>query len=271
METVMPKYVLQNSLESLFNKNQTIRRIKGEFCKDTAIQELIAKSSLNDSFCISLLVQMALHKRANLPTLIGLLQHYYGDAQQTADAIYIAAVNDLVNYDQKAKMFITIATISPDVQEEIDKYQYPLPMVVEPKKVTNNSENGYLVFSYGSVILKDNHHEDDVCLDHLNRVNKIKLCINERVALFVKNQWRNLDKPKEDETIQDYQARVKAFNKYDKNAKEVIDLLISEDNAFYLTHKYDKRGRVYCQGYYIQYQGTPWNKATIEFANKELI
>ena len=39
----------------------------------------------------------------------------------------------------------------------------------------------------------------------------------------------------------------------------------------YLTHKYDKRGRVYCQGYYISYQGTDWNKAVIELSNKEIV
>ena len=44
----------------------------------------------------------------------------------------------------------------------------------------------------------------------------------------------------------------KQFEKYDRTAKDVIDLLIQEGNEFYLTHRYDKRGRTYSQGYQIQ-------------------
>jgi DNA-directed RNA polymerase len=38
-----------------------------------------------------------------------------------------------------------------------------------------------------------------------------------------------------------------------------------------MTHKYDKRGRTYSQGYHIQPQGSDWNKAVIEFADKEIV
>ncbi len=74
-------------------------------------------------------------------------------------------------------------------------------MVVEPRKLKTNSDTGYLVSGFhGSVILKNNHHEDDVCLDHLNRLNRIKLQINEQTAVMVSNKWKNLDKPKNGET-----------------------------------------------------------------------
>ena len=267
----MSKITLQNTLEELFNKNQTIPRIAREFKNDKTIQAMIAKSGLDEKFCLDLLVQMALHRRCNLPTLVGLLRKHFNDGQQTADAIHKAAVADLVDYNSQLRVFITIGTVPQEVQNDIDKYQFPLPMVVEPMKVTCNSETGYMVHRHGSVILKDNHHDDDVCLDHLNRVNKIKLCINERVAFLVRNEWRNLDKPKADESLQDYRRRVKAFEKFDRSSKEVIDLIISEGNEFYLTHAYDKRGRVYPRGYQINYAGNPWNKSCVEFANKELI
>jgi DNA-directed RNA polymerase len=51
----------------------------------------------------------------------------------------------------------------------------------------------------------------------------------------------------------------------------VIGILEGFSNEFYLTHRYDKRGRVYCQGYHVTYQGTPWNKAVLELADKEII
>jgi DNA-directed RNA polymerase len=51
----------------------------------------------------------------------------------------------------------------------------------------------------------------------------------------------------------------------------VIGILEEYGNEFYLTHRYDKRGRVYCQGYHISYQGNAWNKSVIELADKEII
>jgi DNA-directed RNA polymerase len=88
---------------------------------------------------------------------------------------------------------------------------------------------------------------------------------------MVQNKWKNLDKPKEDESVTDYQKRVKAFEKFDRASRDVMKLLLSEGNELYLTHKVDKRGRTYCQGYQVNYQGTPWCKATVEFHKKELI
>jgi DNA-directed RNA polymerase len=143
-------------------------------------------------------------------------------------------------------------------------------MVIEPKEITSNSQSGYLLNNY-SVILRDNHHTDDVCLDHLNRMNKIELCINQNTASMIKNQWKNLDKHKQSESTEDFQKRKKAFAKYDKSAKEVISLLVQEGNEFYITHRYDKRGRTYASGYHCTYQGNAWNKAVIEFVGKETI
>ena len=74
----------------------------------------------------------------------------------------------------------------------------------------------------------------------------------------------------EGETRADFEKRRRAFEKYDRTAKDVIGLLQQEGSEFYLTHKYDKRGRTYCQGYHVTYQGAPWNKAVIEFADQEV-
>jgi DNA-directed RNA polymerase len=63
--------------------------------------------------------------------------------------------------------------------------------------------------------------------------------------------------------------RRKAFEKYDQSSKDVMHALMGIRDRFWLTHKYDRRGRTYCVGYHINYQGTSWNKAVVEFANKE--
>lgn len=263
------KYERQVKLEQLFNKNQLIPRIKAEFvnCKDFNFVEYIKQCGIPEGFGFDLLTQIALHKRTTLTTLIGLLRHHFDDSQMTADMIYKAAQCDLFDYDPTTRQFIVIFEISEDVQEELEKFQYPLPMIIEPLPVVSNKQTGYIT-SKGSIILRHNHTDDDVCLDHINRMNRVRFTINQNTATMVRNSWKNLDKPKEGETKDDFNRRKRAFEKYNRTAKEVMGML---PETFYLTHKYDKRGRIYCQGYHVTYQGAPWNKAVVEFADKELV
>ena len=111
----------------------------------------------------------------------------------------------------------------------------------------------------------------DLCLDHLNRMNAIPLTLNTKTAELIDNEWKDLDRRKPNESASDYEKRVKAFERYDDSSKDVMHALQGIRTTFWLTHKYDRRGRVYCQGYHVNYQGNPWNKAVIEFADKELI
>lgn len=268
-----PMLDFQIEIEKLFHKNQLFPRIRNEFsnCEEFDFTGHMLDHNVDTEFGLDLLVQMVLHKRANLPTLVGALRkHFEGDCQKTADALAKAVEIDLVDWSPLTRQFIIKFGISPDVQADLDRYQYPLPMVVPPLPLETNRDTGYYT-SKGSVILRQNHHDEDVCLDHLNQVNQIKFKINGKVAHTIKNRWRNLDKPKADEEVSEYQKRVRAFEKYDRTAHDVMAHLgIAADGAFYLTHKVDKRGRTYCQGYVVNYQGTAWNKAVIEFANQEV-
>ena len=84
---------------------------------------------------------------------------------------------------------------------------------------------------------------------------------------MIKNQWRGLDKIKAGETPADFERRKKQFEKYDRTAKDVIDLLTQEGNEFYLTHKYDKRGRMYTDSYYLNPQGNDYKKCMLNSAD----
>lgn len=262
----------QLELEKLFNKNQLIPRIRKEFqtCKDFDFSAYMIEKQIPLPFGFDLLTQMALRKRTTLPILVGILRSHFDDSQLTADMIRKCAEADLVDWDPQLRIFIVKFSLSDDVQAELERFQYPLPMVIEPRKIITNTETGYLL-SGGSVILRKNHHNDDVCLDHLNRTNLVKFSIDHDTARMIKNRWKNLDKPKAGETKQDFEKRQRAFDKYNRSAKDVIDLLLKEGNEFYLTHKYDKRGRTYCQGYHVNYQGAAWNKAVIQLADKEIV
>jgi hypothetical protein len=261
----------QIELEQLFSKNQLMPRIRAEFegCKEVNFREYAEENGIPGDFVIELLAQMALHKRADLPTMVGCLRYLCASGQECADLLLKCAMADLMDWSPTLHIFIVKFTISADVQAELDRFQYPLPMVIEPREVKHNSQSGYFLNS-GSIILKNNHHDDDVCLDHINRMNRVKFKVNFDTATMIKNQWRNLDRPKDGETAADFDRRVRAFEKYDRTAKDVIAKLIEHGNEFNFTHKYCKRGRTYCQGHHANYQGTAWNKAVIEFADGEV-
>ncbi len=266
----------QIELEKLYNKNQTISRIKREFvdCEEFDFAYYLGTKKIDETFGFDLLTQMALHKRTTLPTLAGILRHHFepsADASQLCvDMIQLSVDAQLVKWDRIARQFIVQFEITAEVQADLDRYQYPLPMVIKPKTVRDNTDTGYFT-SRGSLILRKNHHDNDICLDHINRVNRVRFAIDHNTARMVKNSWRNLDKPKPGESKEEFTKRVKAFDKYDRTAHEVMTTVLAHGNEFYLTHKYDKRGRIYCQGYHINYQGAPWNKAVVELADKELV
>lgn len=270
-----PRREHQIHLEKLYNKNQTLQRVRKEF-EDSDLDWVgyFQQQRIDEEFGFSLLVQMVLHKRATLPTMIGILRHHFeplkNASQLTADMLHKCVLADLVDWSPVTEQFIVRYTITEDVQHDLDRFQYPLPMVVSPRIIRDNCDTGYFT-SRNSVILRKNHHEDDVCLDHLNKVNQYRFIINDDVANMIANRWKNLDKPKLGESKDDFQRRVKAFAKYDRTAREVVNLICLYGKEFYLTHKYDKRGRIYCQGYHINYQGAPWNKAVVELADRELV
>lgn len=267
---------LQIELEQLYSKNQLIPRIRKEFleCKEMDFISFMKEHAILPELGIDLLVQMVLHKRAPVTTLVGILRKHFeplaNASQLAADMLYKCAELDLVTYDELSGRFIMEFDVSKDVHEELARYQFPLPMVIKPEPVETNRDTGYLTCR-GSIILKQNHHDDDVCLDHINRMNAIKFTIDDDTAFMIQNQWRNLDKPKDGESKGDYEKRLRAFEKYDANSKDVIGKILSLGNEFYLTHKFDKRGRTYPCGYFINYAGNSWNKACIAFADKELV
>lgn len=265
----------QIELEQLFNKNQLLPRMRKEFMTAEFLS-YCQEHEIHYPFALDLLAQMALHKRANVETMVGILARHFEEFkdphQACADALWVAVERDLVDWHEFSQEFVFRYDVSDEVKLELERFQYPLPFVVEPKPVHSNEDTGYFT-SKGSVILKQNHHEDDVCLEHINRLNRMKLRINPDTARMVKNQWRNLDKPKQGEDKADFEKRVKAFEKYDRVSREVMEAICmtDDDAGFWLTHRYDKRGRTYAQGHHVQYQGTPWNKAVVEFYDKELV
>lgn len=262
----------QIELEQLFNNNQTIKRLVKEYgIKE--IQSIAEKNNLDVNFVLNMLAHIYVHKQANLSTMIGLLKNHFKTLQECADALYKAAEINLINWYPKREIFGEAISLPSYIAEEINKYQFPLPLIIHPKKVKRNKDTGYFseFTEYGSIILNGHYHEFDVNLDHINRINSVKLSLNSAIAHKIKNNWKNINARKASESDNDYHKRLKNFVKYNKATYDIINGMVMLGNCIYITNKYDKRGRCYAVGYHINPQGNCWNKATIEFYNKEKV
>lgn len=273
-------------LEKMFDKNQLKKRLRAWFNTDAFhayVQSKNLSPSISTEFCIKLCLTMVIHKRALASTLIGILYRHFDVGQgrhlamqECAHALEECVDADLVDYKMSKEMFVIRLDIDHQTRQELDRYQYPLPMVVQPKKLQDNMQNGYssTETSRALVVLKTGRQTElykqaHICLDHLNRMNSIPLTLNMQTAELIDNEWADIGHRRPGESFKAYATRQKAFHQYDTAAKDVMYALIGIRDRFWMTHRYDRRGRTYCQGYHVNYQGTSWNKAVIEFANKE--
>lgn len=275
-------------LEKMFDKNQA-KRVLRQWFNTEAFASYIKGKELSEwislDFCVDLCATMACHKRALPGTLIGILYRHFDMSQgkhvamqACAHALEECVDADIVDYSSAAGMFIIRHDIDPDTRRELDQFQYPLPMVVQPLKINSNLQNGHVSreTSKSLVVLNagdqnDVYENSYICLDHLNRMNSIPLTLNMQTAELIDNEWSDIGRRRPGESVSQYEMRQKAFEKYDQTSKDVMYALIGIRDRFWLTHKYDRRGRTYCQGYHVTPQGTSWNKAVIQFADMEFV
>lgn len=272
---MIPDIEFQENLEKLYDRNQLVPRVKSAFSGE-GFRNLLNQKGIPEDFGISLLAHMAIHKQANIQTMVGLLRHHFEQeyenaaSQACADYISECVIKDILDWHIDKRVLIARFLVSPDIQREIDLYQFPLPMVIPPRMVNHNRETGYVTIRE-SLILGGQYHEHDICLDHLNRMNSVPLKLNENTMRKTKNNWKNIGVRKSGETAEDYEARHKAFYKYNHDSMEVMENIIFTGNRFWLTNRVDKRGRTYSVGYHVNPQGTEYNKAVIEFDEGEIV
>ena len=252
----------QKNLEELFDKNQLMDVLREQF----------APLAEDNEFWLDCLCYIYLHKQADVPVMTGLLSPKWGEPQDVAEMLIEAIEADIMDFDLDNYRFIVKHKIPQSVQDLLDRYQFPLPMVVRPGKVRNNCSGSGYYNRKGRIILNgsDVFDEEDVCLDHINRVNSVALTLNTNVISSAEGKMI-LPKRKPGEPFMEFRKRQKQAEIFYNTSLEVIQGMLMLGNKFWLTHKYDRRGRTYCVGYHINSQGTEYNKAVLELARKEVI
>lgn len=251
----------QRNLEELYSKNQLIPVLRDQFSEVS-----------EDPFEIDVLVQIYLHKQADVPTMVGIFSPKWGEPDEVARMLLECCDKDLMDYDINTDKFSLCYEITKDVEEMLARYQYPLPMVVQPKKVTKIFGHCGYNYNKSSMVLNGSpvFDDEDICLDHINRLNAIPLTLNMEVV----SSEQGLAIPpqrKQGEDFKKFKKRKKQYEVFYDTSVDVMEGLMSLTDTIYLTHKYDRRGRSYACGYHVNSQGTDYNKAVLELARKELI
>lgn len=193
-----------------------------------------------------------------------------------ADLIYIeSGANTFEDefghiHDTVSKFVSNPWEINNATKEHIQRAMYLPPLIVQPRKVKENNHSVYLNTSKDSLILgKGNYHDKRISLDVINSLNSTKLSINIDMLEYLKN-----DIVLDEDEVNAMKAdpkRKEQYNKLMKDSAYVYAYLVANGNEFYLSHKFDKRGRTYCQGYHCSYQGNSFRKSVIDLANKEKV
>lgn len=171
-------------------------------------------------------------------------------------------IYDVVRAGKNSLAVVNKVALEDELQKYIDHSAYLPPMVCKPLKLKNNFSSGYLTHKDSLILGKGNHHNEDICLDVLNIINSVPLQLSVEFLSTVEEE------PSFEIKDQDQLDQWLTFK---KQSHHFYKLMVSQGNKIYLTHKYDKRGRIYSQGYHITTQGTSYKKAMLELANEELI
>lgn len=201
---------------------------------------------------LDMFVLVTQNQYCNIQTIVGQMVNVFEGKLNTIDSIktlsevcaVIANRTDLWNIELPQDSDLGVITVIANYvfEEEIKQYlaniKYLPPMLVRPKMINSNYDYDYFNTQSSKILGSGNHHDDPISLDVLNICNGTKLKLDEYMLQFDEKPNKELD------TVE----KVEQFNRMAKASKDVYEAILSQGNEFYLTHKYDKRGRLYSQG-----------------------
>lgn len=210
--------------------------------------------------------------------------------QTVAEMLSVLCLTDAFDITKENRMASLMVVNCIELPERLLRYiehsEYMPPMVCEPNVLESNYDSGYLTIKESLILGNGNHHDGNICLDVLNIANSVKLKLDVDFLLALEedksfelksedefNEWVAIKKKhKQFPSYAHYVAYVEEmWETFKGTSAEMYMEMVNADNEFHLTHKVDKRGRIYSQGYHINTQGNPYKKAMIELANEEIV
>jgi hypothetical protein len=244
------------------SKNKRIKHIQ-DISSETLVLEVIA------AVCLSIDRQPIQAVSARVAQCLGFDDVF--DGIKTA-AELISVVGDTTCFfhmylpgsdGNESTVIDPLIRLNDETIKAIEARQFLPPMVIKPNYVSgkNNIDTSHLTLK-NSLILNANkyHHKEYLCTDTINILNRTELKLDTYMLQFKETPTREL-KPKAQKQYDQF------INESEYVTKEILKL----GNKFYLTWKYDFRGRGYSQGYHINLQSTDYKKSILMLAKEEVI
>lgn len=191
-------------------------------------------------------------------------------AQTIGDILHCIDSTDLILWDitKDNKRYIqSNMALSDELQRRVDLMCVLPPMLVKPRTLRHNKSSGYLTVKTDSLLLgdKENYHDECISLDVLNTLNSQALCLDLDICYKFQKEFTS----EFDKDTDEYLNQRKTYER----AKEQFEFFRDkiQDKTIHFTHKVDKRGRVYSQGYTFNFQGSSYEKACINLKTKEFV
>ena len=193
----------------------------------------------------------------------------YHDIQTCADVLWLINQTDLILVDivDDTRYVQSNMELPDELVNRLTLMCVLPPMLVKPRTLRHNRSCGYLTIGKDSLILgdKENYHDECISLDVLNTLNSQALCLDLDICYKFQKEFKS----EFDKDTDEYLNQRKTYER----AKEQFEFFRDkiQDKTIHFTHKVDKRGRVYSQGYTFNFQGSSYEKACINLKTKEFV
>ena len=182
----------------------------------------------------------------------------YHDIQTCADILWLINQTELILIDvlDDTRYIVSNMELSDELVNRLTIMCVLPPLVGKPRTLRHNKSCGYITIKSDSLILgdKENHHDECISLDVLNTLNQQALQLDLDICYKFEKELTG------DELT---------HNKAKEQFEYFRDIL--KDQTIHFTHKVDKRGRVYTQGYQFNTQGSSFEKGCINLKTKETV
>ena len=191
-------------------------------------------------------------------------------AQTIGDILHCIDSTDLILWDitEDNKRYIqSNMALSDELQRRVDLMCVLPPMLVKPRTLRHNKSCGYMTVNKDSLILGDreNYHDESISLDVLNTLNSQALCLDLDICYKFQKEFKS----EFDKDTDEYLNQRKTYERAKEQFEYFRDVI--QDKTIFFTHKVDKRGRVYSQGYQFNTQGSSYEKACLQLKVKEFV
>ena len=193
----------------------------------------------------------------------------YHDIQTCADVLWLINQTDLILIDivNDTRYIQSNMELPDELVNRLTLMCVLPPMLVKPRTLRHNKSCGYLTINKDSLILgdKENYHDECISLDVLNTLNSQALCLDLDICYKFQKEFKS----EFDKDTDEYLNQRKTYERAKEQFEYFRDVI--QDKTIFFTHKVDKRGRIYSQGYQFNTQGSSYEKACINLKTKEFV